>query len=243
MSDARRQMTGFGKGVLLVLSWLALAPVAHGQDDGDVIAYLALITSPTGGFVPLPVGAQLAPPQGALAFRYGHLRFDGDDSFHGIGLTGQFRGAGGLVGLTGGVRLCRGCDPTVLLGLDWTMSLSRTAFSDATLVIALQPAVGVGVLTSENANGGFLSGALAAPFTLVSGQRGGTRVIPYVTPAIGVGTVTADVDVGGSRAMLGGGIAVLTARGIGVSGGFQKVFIEGGETTIGLAVTFGRRDR
>lgn len=72
--------------------------------------------------------------------------------------------------------------------------------------IALAPAVGVGILTSENANGGFLSAALAAPFTLVAGMR----VIPYVTPAIGVGTVTADVDVGGSRAMLGGGIAIIT---------------------------------
>ena len=84
---------------------------------------------------------------------------------------------------------------------------------------------------------------MAAPFTLVSGQNGGTRVIPYVTPAIGVGTATADVDVGGSRAMLGGGIAIITAGGLGISAGFQKIFIEDGETVIGLAVALGRRAR
>jgi hypothetical protein len=98
----------------------------------------------------------------------------------------------------------------------------------------------VGVLTSENVNGGFLSGALAAPFTLVTGRDGGTRVIPYVTPAIGIGTVTADVDVGGSRAMLGAGIAIITGGGVGVSAGFQKVFIDGGDTVIGLAISLGR---
>lgn len=164
MRDGTVQMSDFRKGVLLVLAWLALAPAAHGQDDGDFIAYLALTTTPAGAFVPLPIGAQLTPPQGALAFRYGHVSADGDDAFHGIGVTRQFRGGGGLVGLTGGARFCRGCDPTVLLGVDWTVSLSRTAFSDATLAIALQP-------------------------------------------------------------------------------GFQKVFIEDGETIIGLAVTFGRRAR
>lgn len=227
--------------VLLALAWLARAPTAQAQDDGDVIAYFALLSTPTGGFVPLPIGAQLAPPQATVSFRYSHLSFDGDGAIHGLGVTAQLRTAGGLVGLTGGARVCGGCDPTILLGIDWTVSLSRTAFTDATLVVALAPAVGVGVLTSENANGGFLSAALAAPFTLVAGGAGGVQVIPYVTPAIGIGTATADVDRGRARPMLGGGLAIITAGAVGVSVGFQKVFIDGGDSVIGLAMSFGRR--
>lgn len=226
--------------VSLVLSWLALASPARSQDEGDVIAYFALLATPTGGFVPLPTGAQLSPPEGALSLRYGHFSFGGDDAIHAVGLTAQFRSAGGLIGLTGGARLCGGCDPTILLGLDWTVTLSRTNFSDAALVVALAPALGIGILTSENANGGFLSAALGAPFTLVTGQRGGLRVIPYVTPAIGIGTATADVDLGGARPIVGGGIAIITAGAVGVSAGFQKVFIDGGDSVIGLALSFGR---
>ena len=164
--------------VSLVVSWLALAPAGQAQDEGDVIAYFALLSTPTGGFVPLPTGAQLTPPQGALSLRYGHLSFGGDDAIHAIGLTAQFRTGGGLVGLTGGVRGCRGCDPSILVGFDWTIALSRTDLGEATLVIALEPALGIAILTSENANGGFLSGALGAPFTLVTGESGGLRVIP-----------------------------------------------------------------
>jgi hypothetical protein len=236
-------MKGFRKGVLLLaLAWVALAPAAQGQDD-DVVAYLALITTPLGAFVPLPTGAQLMPPQGALSLRYGRLSFDDDDTVHGIGVTAQFPAVRGLGGVTVGARVCSGCDPVILLGLDWTVSLSRTAFSDATLVIGLAPAIGVGILTSENANGGFLSAALAAPFTLVTGQRGGARVIPYVTPAIGLGTATADVELGGARPMVGGGLAIVTGGGVGVNAGFQKVFIDGGDSVIGLAISFGRSAR
>ncbi|MDQ4080285.1 MAG: hypothetical protein M3125_05950 [Gemmatimonadota bacterium] len=71
---------------------------AYGQGDGDVIAHLALITTPAGGFVPVPIGAQLTPSPRALALRYGHLRLDDDDAFHGIGVTGQFRGVAGQNG-------------------------------------------------------------------------------------------------------------------------------------------------
>ena len=41
--------------------------------------------------------------------------------------------------------------------------------------------------------------------------------------------------------MMGGGIAILTAGAVAVSAGFQKVFIDGGDSVIGLAVSFGRR--
>jgi hypothetical protein len=43
--------------------------------------------------------------------------------------------------------------------------------------------------------------------------------------------------------MLGGWVGIVAANGFGISAGFQKVFIDEGETVIGLAITFGRRSR
>jgi hypothetical protein len=41
--------------------------------------------------------------------------------------------------------------------------------------------------------------------------------------------------------MLGGGIGILAANGLGVSAGVQKVFIDGGEAVFGLTLTIGGR--
>jgi hypothetical protein len=69
------------------------------------------------------------------------------------------------------------------------------------------------------------------------------RVIPFVTPAVGFGALTGDNGDSGIRPMLGGGVGIVAANGFGISAGFQKVFIDEGETVIGLAITLGRRSR
>jgi hypothetical protein len=73
------------------------------------------------------------------------------------------------------------------------------------------------------------------------------HVVPFLTPGIGYGSLSRYIvaddgttsGAGGMRAMLGGGIGVMSAHsGLGASLGFQKIFIDGGSTQIGVGVTW-----
>jgi hypothetical protein len=88
--------------------------------------------------------------------------------------------------------------------------------------------------------------AVGLPVALTLGNSR-VHVVPFLTPGIGYGslsryTVADDgttSGAGGMRAMLGGGIGVMSARsGLGASLGFQKIFIDGGSTQIGVGVTW-----
>lgn len=225
-------------GLAVVMS---MRPV-YAQDEGDVTAYFALSFTSTGGFVPLPTAARMGEPGGAMSLRYGQLSFDSDDAFHNIGISGDFRAGAGRLGVTGGALVCSGCDPVIMLGADWTTPLSRRASDAGSFAVGLTTAAGVGIPSSD-ADGILLSASLGLPLSMTAGEPRGVRVIPYITPAVGFGAATGDGGDSGVRAMLGGGVGIVAANGLGVSAGFQKVFIEDGEAIIGLAVTFGRGGR
>lgn len=230
------------------LLWIALAAVVfvspvHAQDEGDATAYLALSFTSTGGFVPLPSAARLGEPGGAWSLRYGQFSFDDDDAFHNVGVSGDFRAGAGRASLTGGAMVCSGCDPLIMLGADWTTPLTRSVSESGTFTVGLTTAGGVGIPTSDGADGVALSASLGLPLSMIAGQSDGLRVVPFLTPAVGFGAATGDDGASGVRPMLGGGVGLVAASGLSVSAGFQKIFIEGGETIIGLAITFGRSAR
>ena len=230
------------------LLWMGLAAVvcvspAQAQDEGDVTAYLALSITSTGGFVPLPTAARMGQPGGAMSVRYGHFSFDDEDALHNVGVSGDFRAGRGRVGITGGAVICDGCDPLIMLGADWTTPLSQTVSEAGTFVVGLTTAGGVGIPTGDGADGVALSASLGLPLSMIAGESGAVRVIPYISPAVGFGTITEEGSDSGVRPMLGGGVGIVAANGLGVSAGFQKVFIDEGETVIGLAITFGSRRR
>jgi hypothetical protein len=85
-----------------------------------------------------------------------------------------------------------------------------------------------------------LSGGV--PIALVAG--GPTlKVAPFLTPAVGWGRVSDSGDsVNGARFLLGGGVAFQSlTSGVGVNVGFQKVFIDGGDTMFGISLVLGAR--
>ncbi|MDQ4080286.1 MAG: hypothetical protein M3125_05955 [Gemmatimonadota bacterium] len=229
------------------LLWIGLAMVVsmrpvHAQDYGDFAAYIALSFTSTGGFVPLPTAARMGEAGGAISIRYGQFSFDDDAAFHNIGVSGDFRAGAGRLGITGGALVCSGCDPIIMLGGDWTALLTQSVSETGTFSVGLTTAAGVGIPT-EDADGVFASASLGLPLSMIAGKADGLRVVPYVTPAVGFGAITGDGGDSGIRPMLGGGLGIVAASGLGISAGFQKVFIEDGETIIGLAVTFGRSGR
>lgn len=229
------------------LLWIGLAMVVsmrpvHAQEDSDFAAYIALSFTSTGGFVPLPTAARMGEAGGAMSIRYGQFSFDDDDAFHNVGLSGDFRAGSGRLGLTGGAMICSGCDPLIMVGADWTAPLTQSVSETGNFVVGLTTAAGVAIPT-EDADGILASASLGLPLSMIAGKADGLRVIPYVTPAVGYGAITGEGGDSGIRPMLGGGVGIVAAGGLGVSAGFQKVFIEDGETIIGLAVTFGRSRR
>jgi hypothetical protein len=80
------------------------------------------------------------------------------------------------------------------------------------------------------------------PVALVAG--GPTlKIAPFLTPGFGWGRASGGGNSNsGSRLMLGGGLAIQsTTSSLGANFGFQKVFIQNGETMFGINVTFGLR--
>jgi hypothetical protein len=232
------------RAFLLLPVLLAFVPwsPAVAQSEGDVAAYLALTVTPTGAFAPVARAAWLEEAGGnALSLRYGRLSYEADETIHNLGISGDFGAGRARVGLTAGAVTCSACDAVLMFGADVTTPLVRRVSSDATFGVGFAAAAGAGIPTAEGADGVALSGSLGLPLILIAGAPNGLRAIPYITPAVGFGTLTGEGGASGVRPMLAGGIGVVAANGIGVSAGVQKVFIDGGEAVLGLSLTFGRR--
>jgi hypothetical protein len=225
-----------------ILPAALLARSTQAQSEGDAAAYLALTLTPIGAFAPVARASWLdGSASGAFALRYGRLSYDDDDAIHNIGVGGDFGAGPGRLGITAGAVTCSGCDAILILGADWTTSLVRRASTEQPIGVGMTIAGGAGIPTAEGADGMALSASVGLPMTMVAGNPTGFRVIPYVTPAIGFGTLTGEGGASGVRPMLAGGIGLLAANGVGLSAGLQKVFMEGGEAVLGLALTIGGR--
>ena len=228
--------------LLPVLSAVLLGSPAPAQSEGDAAAYFALTLTPTGAFVPVARVAWLEPPaSSAFSFRYGRLSYGEDENIHNIGVSGDFSAGRGRLGITAGAVTCSGCDAIIMFGADWTTRLVRRTSSTGTFGVGLTTTAGVGIPTAEGADGVALSGSLGLPVSIVAGQSGGLRAIPYVTPAIGFGSITGEGGTGGVRPMLGAGVGIVAGNGIGLNAGVQKVFIDDGAAVIGLSLTIGGR--
>lgn len=95
------------------------------------------------------------------------------------------------------------------------------------------------------------SATFGLPVSLVA-KSGNFNIVPHITPRFGWGSAKMKIEASddptlndedtesGTRFMLGGGVGVYFQNGVGVTLGFQKVFIEDGSATIGLGVTWAR---
>jgi hypothetical protein len=216
---------------------------ARAQSQSDIAAYLVLIQTPQGGFAPLVSPAMLGtlPARGRLALRYGRVDLF-EDATNNLALTALLpSGSRGSVSLTAGYWNpdCDGCDGHVVLGLGGDGRLGSTPIGSGPEAARLNVGLGgeLGFAKPEEAT--FWSATVGLPVTLVASGEG-FRIAPFLTPGFGFGYGTGGgLTESGTRFMLGGGIGLEAAGGLGINFGFQKVFIEGGRTTIGLNVGFG----
>jgi hypothetical protein len=213
---------------------LATPTHAYAQDAGDLAAYFALTLTPVGGFVPHPA-APAGTSGNAFVMRYGHLDL-GLGSLHNFAIGGDFAAGSGRLGLTLGGTTCDGCDGNVMAGVDYTAPLTQNVLS-----VAVRPALGFS--KPLEGSGTAVSMGLSLPISAELSEATGPIFIPFIVPGFGIGRVSGNEDSeSGTRPMLGGGLSIAGRQsGFAVHLGFQKVFLEGAETTFGLGVSIGHR--
>jgi hypothetical protein len=220
--------------LLAVTATVARPTPAVAQDVGDIAAYAALTFSPTGGLVPLP--PPIAGRGTSFLLRYGMLDFGGGGpTLNNFVAGGDFSAGTGRFGLSLGYATCDGCEGNIMAGMDYTASLTQ-----GKAMVAVRPAIGFSKPTEGSGSG--LSLAVSFPLGVdLSAGGDGPHLIPYLTPGFGYGRISGgDESESGTRPMLGGGFAIVSRRsGLGVHFGFNKTFIEDGETTFGLGLSLG----
>ena len=187
-----------------------------------------------------------------------------------LGLIGglQHFSCPGQEDLGGGASLDFDCRQAYMGGASFDLPLVRSTMGDqgAGLTMGLQMTAGYGLaneVVKIKFDDGFnnrssitigmngTSATIGLPVSLVA-KSGNYSVVPHLTPRFGWGSAemkaefsddpasNAEETESGTRFMLGGGVGVYFQNGVGVTLGFQKVFIEDGSAAIGLGVTWAR---
>ena len=219
---------------LLALTTVARPTTVNAQNIDDIAAFAALTFSPTGGLVPLPPPI---PGRGsAFLLRYGRLDFSGGGpTLNNFVAGGDFAVNRGRFGAALGYSTCEDCDGNIMASMDYTASLTQ-----GKAMVAVRPAFGFSKPTEGS--GSAISLAVSLPLGVDLSEGEGPHLIPYLVPGFGYGRISGDEETqSGTRPMLGGGFSITSRRsGLGVHFGFNKTFVEGGETLFGIGLSIGR---
>ena len=212
------------------------------QPESSVSAYLAMIWAPVGSLPPMVQGFDLAA-RWSGALRYGHMS-SGGDRFDNVGVSLDlpiaFGDARTSVTVSRTMSDCETCEPALGAAADVELLLATRDPAAGQLTVSLKPGFGFAVGTSRG-DFALFTATVGAPIALRT--NGALSVMPYVIPSIGYGLVSgAGNSRGGVRALLGGGVRLQSERTrFGGMAGFQKVFIDGGGTLLGIGLTYGAR--
>lgn len=232
-------------GVICLTTLVATHPAAA-QSEQDVVAYFALVGTPIGALPPVLSNAMLNRPMPSVDFRlrYGHIS-TGGTAFNNFAATlGIPVSPKTMLGITAGYESpsCDGCDGHFMGGANVESRLASTMLgsgSDAAqLNVGVNGELGIGHPTGTWL--ATLTGGL--PISLVT-HSSGLSIAPFLTPAVGWGHARSSGNSeSGTRFLLGGGVTFQSTNSpVSANVGFQKVFIDGGDTVIGLSVVLGGR--
>lgn len=198
------------------------------------MAYTALTLSPVGGVQMAPLVGGKADTQLSFGVRYGATDASGG-AIHRAAATLGFEAGPGQLGVTAGIGFCDGCTSLTLIGVDWLAPLTTSEFR-----VGVRPAIGTAI-SNKSGEGTFYAGAVSLPLSWVDPNATGFRFVPFLEPGYGYGTYSASgiSEQHGSRAMLGGGFALLPNDArytIVVSA--RQVFISNAKVTYGIGGSF-----
>ncbi|HKW12052.1 MAG TPA: hypothetical protein VJO33_16820 [Gemmatimonadaceae bacterium] len=230
-----------------VLVFITAFPLGA-QGINAAVAYGALITTPAGALPPVLSDAMLnrSMTQPDVAVRYGHISDAGTSLNTFDARVGFPFGTRAMVGVNAGYQdaSCSfgNCDSHFIAGANaegrLASSMLGTGAEAAQLTIGLNGDAGFG----KNAGATAFSFTGGLPVALLS-RTSKLLIAPFLTPAFGWGRASDNgVSENGTRFLLGGGVTVQSLNSpIGANFGFQKVFIDGGETVFGVSLVVGRR--
>jgi hypothetical protein len=234
--------------LLLSVTCLACAfpAVLAAQSDKAFIAYFTLLETPPGALPPtlsMPMVNRLMTSTD-VSLRYGYTSLSGV-SLHTLGLTvGVPAGTKAAIGLTAGYQGVRcdggGCDGHFVASAKAEGRLSSsplgTTPNSPVLNFGLNGEFGFG----KPSGGSLYSITAGVPIALVANSPT-LRIAPFLTPGFGFGSAHGGGESqSGTRFLLGGGLTIQNMRNaIAVNLGFQKIFIDQGDTMVGLSVSFG----
>lgn len=238
------------KAVLVVFAaGLAVAPAVQAQSVNDAAAYLALIFTPVGALPPVLTAPMLDRPMTSfdLAVRYGHISFTGASANAFDGRLGIPVNRSVVIGVNAGYQgfSCDApntCDGHFIGGANVQGKLTTVplgSYADAArITIGLDGEIGMGHRSGTTLAA--ITGGL--PIALVSGPPT-LRVAPFLTPGFGWGRVSGSGNSeSGTRFLLGGGVMFQSlTTGFGATVGFQKAFIQNGNTMFGVGLIIGAK--
>lgn len=221
----------------LVLAAPAMSAQEEGPSAEAIVAYTAINSSTVGA---IPLATNTLAPAGGMNWhlQYGRLSWGEDVSQStyagGINLSvGQ-----GRLGISAGYVTfdCEDCDSHATVGARYGVQLRRGVLGDrrtgSSWAMGLEGELGVAFPEDVSV----MAFAAHLPVKVTLGKN--VKISPFLTPGFAYGRLSVeDESESGTRFMVGGGVGLAFANGIGANFGLRKVFIEEGETQFGLGFT------
>lgn len=223
---------------------------AVAQSSGDNAAYLALVSTPIGGAAP-SIAAPLIGSGGSLGWHVRYAQIGTSDLRFRHVLAGLDLSLGrsalaidagwNAVSCSDAFQTTFGdCKGNFLAGAQFATPIIGVGAHGSGVALGFQADVGYSKpKLVDLGNDDFAAYSAAASLPLaITASAGGTKIAPYIAPGFGWGRLSASYggssdSESGTRFMLGGGVRIESMGGLGLSVGAQKVFIDGGKTTIG----------
>lgn len=218
----------------------ATPALAQGPDAQDAIAAVALMATPIGALPPLATGRIDAGAGTSWNFAYGRMSLGEGESRNGFAAGVDLGFGRARLGVQVGYNTysIENSKSDLMAGLRLGTPLVSSNFGKSTMSLGLETQVGWGQLKGEPVDFTAYSLTAGVPLSLAI-NSGSVKFIPFVTPAFGVGALRADgQSENGTRFLMGGGMGVGFANGMGLNLGAQRIFIDGGETQWGLGFTY-----
>lgn len=213
------------------------------QNERAEAGYEALVATPTGGLVPAvrPWMAGDSSRGVSVDARWG--RFENTFTTMNnavVSISIPNSDALGDITLSGGYldSQCDECGGLLQLGFAIERGVVRRPIDErgGQYGVGISGSLGYG----DSGHGTVWSVALGTPLFLAFGTPGQVQLVPYLTPALGWGTVRPEEGdpESGVRFMAGGGVGLVNVlHGVNLHFGFQKTFIAEGATVFGLGTS------
>lgn len=205
---------------------------------GDAVAYMAINMTTVGTLPPLATNTLAAAGGIGWHLQYGRLSWGEDVSSNAFAGGVDLSLGSGRLGLTAGYMMTDyGSDVEgenhLMIGTRYSQQLAGAALNPTSRwAMGLEAELGFGFPEDVKA----LVVAAGLPIKLTLGRN--VKVSPFVTPGFGYGRLSAEGESeSGTRFMVGAGLGLGFANGVGVNFGLKKAFIEEGKTQFGLGFT------